>query len=520
VSPDERVHETGIAGWDTAWAKHALRSGDSRFAEVARVWLLLTDPSAPPADRARLGELFAQLRGALADATNGEAEMAFFPDARAAAALITPDLVDRDELRSSRGLQVVIGDPSLIDPLAQELLFRADALHEQAVAYLNRAERTIMLRRVYSIVVAVLGALQPPHAEQDRSHPEVARLRAIARELDSTQAWFANALERDAQIHYSIGMFAGTTLIGSVLGTAIVPLTGTGEELAVSSLAGALGAGVSVLSRVTSGELGLRTQVRPAMLRAFGAVRPLVGSVLGVFIWLVITSLPGSWLHWVDVRSLAFLGVLGFVAGFNERFARDALSAPAAGLGDDPAAHVARAAGRAVRWGWRSAPKTEFAEFLRATVTSSINDVVGGPTLVNWSGYVRTELDGTGDSDGDEEGGPVAPFRPGAQGTLRVVFAARPTGLPSERPIDIVDGEDADAAPFRLIPTSDRLHFEARSTDASVPNLGGCTVTLRFTAPEEPGRYSLWVQIRQRNRTVQVLPATVVIEKPAVPHGP
>jgi hypothetical protein len=541
-----------VASSDLDRFARALWTGRVSFSEVAGAWLHLHDRRAPPAERELFGLLFPALLDAYRKAYGGRVSCAFFPEIRAAVALNTGGSVfsvDRetfdpgDQIRISAdtlqriapwwrsppvplrapqpelgapGIQLVLGAGALFDPVAMRLLMRADAQQRQAVAHLTRAGRHAALMRIYGLMTTILAAVEG-RTDSAAARTDATLWRSLEHELDRAEELLAAEVQREAQVLYSSGMVFGFVALGLALGAVIVFEAGTAREIASAALAGALGAAASVLSRLTAGGLGLSAETRRSTLRYFGALRPGVGAAFGGMVWVAAALIFGSSIDADNVRHLAGLLAVGFIAGFGERFAQDVLvTTPKAGITDDAAAFVVRAAGSAVRSGWRRAPKEEVAAFLRQAVSSSLNEVVAGPKLVNWSGYVHAEFEGGAPHEGGPEDGPVVVVQGGAAGTLRVIFTTHPSHAPSECPIDIADGMDADTAEFRLLPTSDHLSFEVRATDARVRRTGETTVSLPFTAPAEPGRHPAWVQILQRNRTMQVVTATVVVKEPVM----
>jgi len=147
---------------------------------------------------------------------------------------------------------------------------------------------------------------------------------------------------------------------------------------------------------------------------------------------------------------------------------------------------------------------------LPETASEALRSVLTAPRLTNWCGFVHVEVPGTG---GDQR--PV--MAPGARGTVRVAFSQQDTGFGGERPIDIRNGEDAEEVTFRLIPTSDQVHFDADAVEIAVKTNGAAE--LPFTAPSDPGTHRLWVQVRQGGRTVQVVPAKIDVKKEACDGG-
>jgi hypothetical protein len=108
--------------------------------------------------------------------------------------------------------------------------------------------------------------------------------------------------------------------------------------------AGALGAVISVLQRLTTGSLELDYRAPAKRLRIFGGARPWIGGVFGM----VLYALLQSTFLGISVnapaglgRGLAFYGIIGFLAGFNERFAQDVVSGSTTRLGTALAARGA-----------------------------------------------------------------------------------------------------------------------------------------------------------------------------------
>ena len=85
------------------------------------------------------------------------------------------------------------------------------------------------------------------------------------------------------------------------------------------------GAMVSVLQRMSSGKLVLDVDAGRDLIEAFGAVRPFIGAIFGIAL---MALLLGGLIPAIDIpdgQELAFFAGLGFLAGFNERWAQDML---------------------------------------------------------------------------------------------------------------------------------------------------------------------------------------------------
>ncbi len=131
---------------------------------------------------------------------------------------------------------------------------------------------------------------------------------------------------------YTQGMIMGVILVGVLLALGVVALSLWSSitwdrydtRIVVSIVAGALGAFVSVLQRISSSDktkftvhydLGKRT------LYMLGSYRPVLGAVFGVFTYFVLASGILQTKTLPDSRTaLYYYGSLAFVAGFSERF--------------------------------------------------------------------------------------------------------------------------------------------------------------------------------------------------------
>jgi|SRR5690349_10616584 len=103
----------------------------------------------------------------------------------------------------------------------------------------------------------------------------------------------------------------------------------------IAGLTGGIGATVSVLQRMTADKLRLDFEAAGDLIETFGAVRPFVGAVFGLALFALVES---GLVAAVDVAAgdeLAFFAVVGFLAGFNERFAQDMLVGSARRLSDE-----------------------------------------------------------------------------------------------------------------------------------------------------------------------------------------
>ena len=152
----------------------------------------------------------------------------------------------------------------------------------------------------------------------DAMVPEVARVEII----------LETAAQRRTRSHYAMGMLLGAFVLGlvCVLVGAEFDKYDTPAWYCVALPAGAVGALVSVFQRMTSGKLKLDIHTGTWMTVWYGALRPVIGGILGMAVFVL---LKGGLLPAIEVAEgseLAFYAGLGFLAGFNERFAQDMLA--------------------------------------------------------------------------------------------------------------------------------------------------------------------------------------------------
>jgi hypothetical protein len=161
-----------------------------------------------------------------------------------------------------------------------------------------------------------------------------AKLAQVKREIAFARIRLAQAMQRSAQTRYWYGALLGSlslALLCAVLAI-VFAATGTPAFYGVAVPAGGVGAMVSLLQRMSTGRLKLDTSASRDLLELFGGVRPLIGAVFGI---VVAAAVQGGLLPAIQIptgQQLAFFAVIGFLAGFNERWAQDMLKASGDGL--------------------------------------------------------------------------------------------------------------------------------------------------------------------------------------------
>ncbi len=232
-------------------------------------------------------------------------------------------------------IEPTFGDPE--DWKAKEILFQCLHLHYKALEFLTPQPRKICLRMIFGVITTLLGTLDHRQLEREAAGAPIKPFGADPREVDTlerelaqAQAYYTASAQRQAQLEYLVGMvmFLALALVGTA---AIALLTGLIDEAAtVSVLAGAAGAVVSVMNRMTGGRLKVRPEAGKKTIRALGFMRPVIGATFGAVVYLFLDGGIVEVLSPPDGgANLAFYASLGFLSGFSERFAQDVIASAA-----------------------------------------------------------------------------------------------------------------------------------------------------------------------------------------------
>lgn len=242
------------------------------------------------------------------------------------------------------------GAPDFSWEPARDLLHRTDAIADRAELWFSTSEERIPhIERAGSLSTQVLAVVgrewrrrvdmrtpnDAPATETFRT--EVAGLLPYVREAEDL---LKLAATHRAQTEYlrGIGWGALALTVFSALGGAALYHFGLSAATAIALPTGGLGAVISVLQRLTTGSLELDFRAPTSRLRVFGLARPWVGGIFGMVLFALLQSgLAGVAAHVPasDGGQLAYYGMLGFIAGFNERFAQDAVSGTARTVGSN-----------------------------------------------------------------------------------------------------------------------------------------------------------------------------------------
>lgn len=336
----------------------ALASGAACFSHVALAYLFGRAQPAPrgdevtPEERDACREIFPSVLRAFEEKHGALARAYFARHAFAAAAMTEKDEVDIIWGRAE----------ALLSPECVKLLFRCDQITYAAWHRLAHWDRRLCQNMVFSVVLEVLRRIDQDRQDAGRrsadpangAEPSNARrkrdqaqqkdsLSHLSAELDKAEDFMLRCATRRAQIRYVKGMFWGAgamvpllALTGLLLEVFGVPRS-TASQAMLALGAGAIGAVVSVLARMTFGEFSmnlptLQHDMKQTDVRLIGGVRPLIGSIFALILYsmveagLVPLEPPGA-------GSETFLYIaVGFLAGFSERLAQDMFARSGHGL--------------------------------------------------------------------------------------------------------------------------------------------------------------------------------------------
>jgi hypothetical protein len=179
------------------------------------------------------------------------------------------------------------------------------------------------------LVVASASHLLSLVDARANSSDEAATAAALKQErasIDEAEAYYKDAANGQAQLVYFGGMAIVAILLSIVAG---IWLAISWATPVAALIAGAIGAVVSVIQRINNGKFTLDYDIGGPYAFFLGGLRPLIG---GTFAMAISFAFTGGLLHLpvaadesVDARRLALL-VLGFLAGFSERWAQDTLT--------------------------------------------------------------------------------------------------------------------------------------------------------------------------------------------------
>ena len=212
------------------------------------------------------------------------------------------------------------------EPIA-ELLHECDVLGIRVREVLRGTSQRIAMQWLYSVQEHALGFLERRDGRNEKV--EAKFVDGQRAELARIEKYYLRTGSKAGRIVYVTGMLWSAGFIVAVCTVTAISLAATSHYLwhggkagflLLSTGAGTVGALVSVLSRMSSGDerFTVDFEVGRPPLRRLGLYKPFVGAVFGVATYFLLAGglLPTS----TEGDPLYFYGIISFLAGFSERF--------------------------------------------------------------------------------------------------------------------------------------------------------------------------------------------------------
>jgi hypothetical protein len=204
-------------------------------------------------------------------------------------------------------------------------LHRCDELAVRAKAILTGVRQRICLELVVSCAAHLLSLVDERAGAREKAKTAAALDRERAA-ITKVESYYREAANGQAQLIYFGGIATVMVALGAL---AAAWLTISWAAPVAALVAGAVGAVVSVIQRINSGTFELDYDVGGPYAFFLGGLRPLIGGAFGMAITFAFSGgllhLPVAASASTNDRRVALL-VLGFLAGFSERWAQDTLT--------------------------------------------------------------------------------------------------------------------------------------------------------------------------------------------------
>lgn len=230
-----------------------------------------------------------------------------------------------------------------VTPEFAQVVWRCISLSKRATQLLRTQNSIAIHKSMYSMVVYLLSVLDTVQmdghtptgvrgVDADRGQRIRIALQEAHEQLTVAENQFEASTRWASNFAYVNGMLLGLALLGIIGLTAFNVLTRTTNLttfLAVA-YAGCAGAVVSVMTRMSSESFHIDSLAEHRAVWMLGVFRPLLGAVFGAALFVAVAGglvdvVPASVEASASTRVFYF-SALGFVAGFNERFATGVLS--------------------------------------------------------------------------------------------------------------------------------------------------------------------------------------------------
>jgi hypothetical protein len=213
-------------------------------------------------------------------------------------------------------------------PKLMTLLYRAESLSVRVHEVLRDTSQRLAMQSLFTVISFLLGFAETERSHNDRAVAEVDR--TARQQLDKIERYYRGAAVRSGQIVYVAGMLLGMVPMFLLAGLAVLlkvldTHNGSVRVGLICFAAGGVGALMSVMARMNSGNARVDWEYGKDTLRTLGALRPFVGAIFGLMTFFALNS----GVIGIDVshgnRTVYFYAVFAFAAGFSERLAQDML---------------------------------------------------------------------------------------------------------------------------------------------------------------------------------------------------
>ena len=230
------------------------------------------------------------------------------------------------------------------------LLHRCEAMSVKFTELLRHGTQQIAMEWLLAIAGHLLGSRTSRRRRRRMSRRRSPSPRNV--ELAQLEAYYRRAGEESGRIVYFWGMMIGIAALGIIgaVGAGLLWQIGSldwhapaTQNLFASYTMGAVGAVVSVLSRMASGKRDrfyIDFEVGRPPIRRVASFRPFIGAVFALVLYFALLgNLVQLGTEQDNSEPLEYYAVLSFFAGFSERWVRGVLSpvAALAGGDEDPA---------------------------------------------------------------------------------------------------------------------------------------------------------------------------------------
>ena len=278
---------------------------------------------------------YSEQRGGF-ETTHGEITDGYICEDPVMAIVLTaqpPSRVERLLLARKERIQLYTDTERLVraHPEVAHLLHRAEVQYVSVKQALRGLSQRLLVNWLFvwnrDVMISAPSKAFEPH-----------EIRRLDRELDLIGASYEQAASREAQIVYLGGMLMGVLALCALAVPVGLLLEGTDVPVDLTTffgcvIAGALGALISVVTRMSADKFHVRHEVGRGYVQRVAAFRPFIGSVFGVLVYLALAGdvISGISVPEVDKNGVgmdkrfAFFLVFAFAAGFSERMVKEVL---------------------------------------------------------------------------------------------------------------------------------------------------------------------------------------------------